>query len=158
MGLRRSLLVAELMLGGYLGLTHGGAVIADGRAVPGDGLARQVMGLVASDASRCRWGIGWPNLARTAAPDVAGRLEHAGYLRRAGGWGPWRPGRWVPVNADWAFAPVARVRAALDATRPLSVPGRGWSMRAVWSSAPLSVVRWRTRASPISAQATRCAG
>lgn len=81
------------------------------------------MGLVASDASRCRWGIGWPNLTRNAAPDVVGRLEHAGYLRRAGGWGPWRPGRWVPVNADWEFAPVARVRAALDATRPLSVPG-----------------------------------
>ena len=32
-------------------------------------------------------------LARTAANDVAGRLERSGYWARAGRWRPWRPGR-----------------------------------------------------------------
>jgi hypothetical protein len=36
---------------------------------------------------------------------------------------PWRPGRWVPVDPDWAFAPLLRVRAALDPARPWSGHG-----------------------------------
>ncbi len=32
----------------------------------------------------------------------------------------WRAGRWIPVDADWAFAPLLRARSALD-------PGRPWS-------------------------------
>jgi hypothetical protein len=59
-------------------------------------------------------------LSRTAGADVAGRLAWSGYLRRAGGRVPGRRGRWVPVDADWAFAPLLRARSALD-------PGRRWS-------------------------------
>jgi hypothetical protein len=56
-------------------------------------------------------------LGRTAPGDVASRLAHAGYLadppRRS-----WRAARWVPVDPDCAFAPVARLNAALDLSRP----------------------------------------
>jgi hypothetical protein len=56
-------------------------------------------------------------LARTAAGDVAARLAHAGYLvsapRRS-----WRAARWVPADPDCAFAPVARLNAALELSRP----------------------------------------
>jgi hypothetical protein len=56
-------------------------------------------------------------LARTAPGDVAARLADAGYLapppRRS-----WRAARWVPVDPDCAFAPVARLNAALDLSRP----------------------------------------
>jgi hypothetical protein len=51
---------------------------------------------------------------------VAVRLEEAGYLEHVRGRVPWSQGRWVPVNRDWAFAPVLRARAALDPTRPLT--------------------------------------
>jgi hypothetical protein len=51
---------------------------------------------------------------------VAVRLEEAGYLEHVRGRVPWGPGRWVPVNPDWAFAPVLRARATLDPTRPLT--------------------------------------
>src|SRR4029077_6158004 len=59
-------------------------------------------------------------LGHSAAQDVAVRLEEAGYLEHVRGRGPWRQGRWVPVNPDWAFAPVLRARSALDPTRPLT--------------------------------------
>ena len=62
-------------------------------------------------------------LARSAAGDVAGRLERSGYLTQAGGRIPWRPRRWVPVNPDWALAPLLRVRSALDPARPLPAHG-----------------------------------
>jgi hypothetical protein len=61
-------------------------------------------------------------MARTAAEDVARRLERSGYVIRTGrAW--WRPGRWVPVDPDWAFSPLVRARSALDAARPLPASG-----------------------------------
>jgi hypothetical protein len=60
-------------------------------------------------------------VARTAPADVAARLEQAGYLAHRKGRLPGRGGRWVPTNRDSAFAPVLRVRAALDAARPPTV-------------------------------------
>ena len=107
------------MLGGSICLRPDGVVLP-GRTWPGEELARHVRDLVAAEQephSVREWLL---FLARSAASDVAGRLEGSGYLTRAGGWIPWRPRRWVPVNADWAFAPLLRVRAALDPARPLS--------------------------------------
>jgi Golgi phosphoprotein 3 (GPP34) len=56
-------------------------------------------------------------LARTAPGEVAARLARAGYLapgpRRS-----WRAARWVPADPDCAFAPVARLDAALNLSRP----------------------------------------
>jgi hypothetical protein len=58
-----------------------------------------------------------------AERDVASRLERSGYLTRVAGRVPWRPQRLVPVDADWAFAPLVRIRSALDPARPLLTYG-----------------------------------
>jgi hypothetical protein len=88
------------------------------RSWPADDLARRVRDQIAGEYQPhplAEWLLFW---ARTAAAEIAGRLEQAGYLTRAGGWFPWRSGRWVPVDPDWAFAPLLRVRSALDPARP----------------------------------------
>ena len=115
-------LLAELMLGGSICLRPDGVVLP-GRTWPGDELARHVRDLVAAEQEPHPVREWLLFLARSAANDVARRLERSGYLTRAGGRIPWRPRRWVPVNADWAFAPLLRVRAALDPARPVSAHG-----------------------------------
>jgi hypothetical protein len=62
-------------------------------------------------------------VARTAERDVACRLERSGYLTWVAGRVPWRPQRLVPVDADWAFAPLVRIRSALDPGRSLPTHG-----------------------------------
>ncbi len=110
-------LLAELMLGASVGMRPDGALVAH-RTWPADPLGRQVRDQVAAEPEPHivrEWLL---FLARSAADEVAGRLGRAGYLTRAGRRVPWRPGRWVPVDPDWAFAPVLRVRSALDPARP----------------------------------------
>ena len=51
---------------------------------------------------------------------MALRLEEAGYLQHVRSRVPWRQDQWIPVNPDWAFAPMLRVRSALDPARPLT--------------------------------------
>src|ERR1035441_2239371 len=58
--------------------------------------------------------------ARGAAQDVAGRLDRAGSLTRVRSRVPGRRGRCVPVDSDWAFASLLRVRSALDPARPFA--------------------------------------
>ncbi len=60
-------------------------------------------------------------MARTAPADVAARLAASGYVAQDKGLLPWRAGRWRPTDRDSAFSPVFRVRAALDASRPLAI-------------------------------------
>jgi len=115
-------LLAELVLDGHAGVWHGGDVVAGNRAQPRDALARRVHGLVAGEREQHPVRDWLAYLGRTAAADVAARLEGSGYLRRASGWVPGRGGRPVPVNGDWAFAPLLRVRSAVDAARPVSAP------------------------------------
>ena len=110
-------LLAELMLGGSIGLRYDGAVLV-GRSWPGDDLARRVRDQIAAEPEPRPLSEWLAYLARTAAPDVAARLERAGYLTRVRGWVPWRPGRLVPADPDWAFGPLLRIRAALDRSRP----------------------------------------
>ncbi len=113
-------LLAELMLGASIGLRPDGAVLP-GRTWPEDELARRVRDLIAAESEPhpvWEWLL---FLARTAANDIARRLERPGYLTRAGG--RWHPGRWVPVDPDWAFSPLLRVRSALDPARPLTAHG-----------------------------------
>jgi len=115
-------LLAELMLAGSITWWHDGAM-APGRVLPADALARQVRDQIAAEREphpAREWLL---FVARTAAEDVAGRLERSGYLARAGGRWPLRPGRWVPVDPDWAFSPLLRVRSALDPARPWSAYG-----------------------------------
>jgi hypothetical protein len=110
-------LLAELMLGGSIGLRHDGVLLA-GRTWPADDLGRRVRDLIAIEPEPRPLGDWLAYLARTAAPEVAARLEQAGYLMRARGWLPWRPGRLVPADPDWAFGPLLRIRSALDRSRP----------------------------------------
>jgi Golgi phosphoprotein 3 (GPP34) len=113
-------LLAELMLLGKIRIRPEGFVVAD-RTPPGDELARSVLALVLSEHERHaaqRWLL---FLARTAAADVAGRLEQSGYLTRTAARRPWRAERWVPVDADCAFAPLVRVRSVLSASQPVAV-------------------------------------
>jgi Golgi phosphoprotein 3 (GPP34) len=112
-------LLAELMLLGNLGLRQGAVVAAERRA-PKEALAHHVLSTLANEREPHPLREWLLFLARRAAGDVAHRLERSGYLTRTGG--RWRGWRLAPVDADSAFAPLLRVRAALDATRPLSAP------------------------------------
>jgi hypothetical protein len=109
-------LLAELMLGGSIGLRYDGAMLA-GRSWPADDLARRVRDQIAAELVPRPLTEWLAYLARTAAPDVAARLERAGYLSRVRDWVPWRPGRPIPADPDWAFGPLLRVRSALDRSR-----------------------------------------
>ena len=100
-----------------LGLGLAGALLA-GRTWPGDDLGRRVRDQIAAEPEPRPLTDWLAYLARTAAPDVAARLEQAGYLTRVRSWVPWRPGRLTPADPDWAFGPLLRIRSALDRARP----------------------------------------
>jgi len=111
-------LLAELMLARGAGLRRDGTVAAGG-TWPADELAQQVFRLIeAEQPLAVRDWLGF--LAMTAPEDIARRLGQTGYLTQARHRLSWRPPRWVPVDPDWAFAPLLRVRAALDPSRPCS--------------------------------------
>ncbi len=113
-------LLAELVRLGKIRLVPGGLAVADA-APPGDALADSVLGLMLGEPEQHPAQTWLQYLARTAAADVARRLARADYLTwtRRG----WRGGRWVPVDAECAFAPLARVKSALDPSRTLNVHG-----------------------------------
>lgn len=114
-------LLAELALVGAIEVEQG-AVVVVGHAPAEDALTRSVRQSLADETERHPVRTWLQFLAHTSATEVAGRLEQAGYLVRAGRGGRRGP-RWVPVDADCAFAPLVRVRAAMDASRPVSVHG-----------------------------------
>jgi len=113
-------LLAELVLARLIGLRSDTAVViaydAPAVAVQGHVLLRQI----AAEPSPLPVTVWLGYLARTAARDVALRLEQAGYLTQMHSRVPGRPGRMVPVNPDWAFAPMLRVRSALDPAREIT--------------------------------------
>jgi hypothetical protein len=110
-------LLAELMLAGHIGLWREELVPAS-RAVPDDELTGHLLGLLAGEQEPRPVRDWLVFLGRTAAGDVAHRLAGAGYLIQAGG--RWRGRRWVPVDPDSAFAPILRVTATMDCSRPLT--------------------------------------
>lgn len=112
-------LLAELMLDGGITWWHDGTIVP-ARFLPADALAGQVREQIAAEQEPHQAHEWLQFLARTAAADVAARLGRSGYLTLGGGRVPWRPGRWVPADPDWAFAPMLRVRGAVD-------PDRSWS-------------------------------
>ncbi len=116
-------LLAELMLAGWIGLRRDSAVVI----IPGvsqDTVMRHALMKQIADEPGPQPVQAWLRfLARGAARDVALRLEQAGYLEHVRSWIPGRQGRWVPVNPDWAFAPMPRVRSALDPGRPVTPYG-----------------------------------
>jgi hypothetical protein len=60
-------------------------------------------------------------LGRTAAADVAGRLERSGYLARQPGRRPWRVPPPVPVDRNWSHCALLRAHAGLEAGRELTL-------------------------------------
>ncbi len=115
-------LLAELVLAGTLLVWPDGIAVAN-RRPPADELAGLVLGHLIGERElhpAREWLL---FLGRTATPQVAGRLEVAGYLAWTSARRPWRAGRRVPVNADCAFAPLARVQHALRSSRPALVQG-----------------------------------
>jgi Golgi phosphoprotein 3 (GPP34) len=114
-------LLAELALCGAVSVRHDDIAVPPARRPPADELLLRVHGRLEAEGEDHRAGEWLRYLARTAPAEVAERLEAAGYLMRAGRWAPWRGDRWVPIDRDSAFAPVLRVRAALDASRPLTL-------------------------------------
>jgi len=113
-------LLAELMLSGNAYLWPDRIAVTD-RSPPEEGLARSVLGLLVSEPEQHAPRDWLLFLARTAAEDVARRLEQSGYLIRISSRRPWRGERWVPVDSDCAFAPFLRVKSALDSSRPVTV-------------------------------------
>ena len=116
-------LLAELMLAGWIGLRRDSAVVII-PGVPQDTVMRHALMKQIAEEPGPQLVQAWLRfLARGAARDVALRLEQAGYLEHVRSWVPGRQGRWVPVNPDWAFAPMPRVRSALDPGRPVTPYG-----------------------------------
>jgi Golgi phosphoprotein 3 (GPP34) len=106
-------LLAELMLAGSISLRTGQVVVAS-HSSPSDELTRSVLTLVAGEPQQ-RPARDWLLfLARTAAADVAGRLEQAGYLTAVPSRRPFRSRQRVPADPDSAFAPLLRIKSALD--------------------------------------------
>ncbi len=110
-------LLGELMLPGAIRLSSGLVVLGDG-APPGEELGRSVVHQVAGEREDLPARDWLLFLARTAPRDIAGRLAQAGYLTPAPGRRFSRSPRWVPADPDCAFAPLVRVKAALNPRGP----------------------------------------
>jgi Golgi phosphoprotein 3 (GPP34) len=111
-------LLGELLLAGSIALAGGGITVTR-RVPPGDAVARSVLAQVAGEPGQPPVRDWLLFLGRNAPANVAGRLAGDGYLARAAG-RPWQRGRWVPVDADSAFAPLVRVKAALATSGPVA--------------------------------------
>jgi hypothetical protein len=104
-------LLAELILADAIAITAG--MVVAGPAPPGEALATGLLDQVTAEPQRHPVPDWLAFLARPAPQQVAGRLAQAGYLTPAPAWPPWRGQRWVPVDADCAFAPVTRIYSVL---------------------------------------------
>jgi hypothetical protein len=109
-------LLTELVLAGAV-TVEAGTVMPAGPGQADDALTAAVAGQIAGETPYRPVADWLAFLARTSPGDVGARLASAGYLtpaRRR----PWQAARFVPVDPDCAFAPVARLKAALHPDRP----------------------------------------
>lgn len=113
-------LLAELMLARLIGLRSDTAVMIAHDVPTAAGRRHVLLALIAAEPGPLPVQAWLGYLGQTAVRDVAARLEHAGYLTRVRSRIPGRGGRMVPVNPDWAFAPMTRVRPALDPARQVT--------------------------------------
>jgi hypothetical protein len=139
-------LLAELMLAGWIVLRQDSAVVITRDAPPGTVQQHPLIRQVADEPGPQPVRSWLRFLARSAARDVALRLEEAGYLEHIRGRVPWRPGQWVPVNPDWAFAPMLRVSSALDPARPLTAHSATLSGLAVACGLGFRLYQYQTQA------------
>ncbi len=87
---------------------------------PGESLTGQVLELIVAESAPRPVRDWLLFLGKTAAADVAGRLERAGYLSRTASRIPWRARRPVPLEGDWSQCALLRAHAALDGARTLT--------------------------------------
>ena len=149
-------LLAEVMLAGCIRLGPGTAVMVayDAPAAPAHGQA--LLRLIAVEPSPLPVSAWLGYLGQAAARDVAARLEHAGYLTRVRSRIPGRAVRMVPVNADWAFAPVTRVRSALDPARRVTAYTAALAGLASASGLGFRLDQYQARAGRSTADAVAC--
>jgi hypothetical protein len=114
-------LLCELILDDAITIAAG-TVVAPGPTAPGDQLAQEIAGRITGEGQVHPVRDWLTFLGRTGPREVAARLARSGYLVSPPGRLPWRT-RWVPTDPDCAFAPVTRVKAALDPARPVPVTG-----------------------------------
>jgi Golgi phosphoprotein 3 GPP34 len=113
-------LLGELILPGTIRVWRG-LIIPAGAQPPGDDLTHSVLRTMTAEREHLPVRDWMAFLAGTAAREVARRLEHAGYLTRVRGGLIARGERWIPVDADGAFAPLVRVKSALSTRGPVAV-------------------------------------
>jgi hypothetical protein len=108
-------LLTELMTGAHPAiLLWPDGAITIGPAIPLRAVrTHPLMKLIAAEPQALQVRDWLQFLSRTAAADVGGRLEQAGYVNRSRRRIPGLPARLVPADRDWAFAPVTRIGAAL---------------------------------------------
>lgn len=114
-------LLTELMLEDVIGLQRGGVLVAHRRR-SGDILGCKIQAQIGAERAPLTLRDWLQFFAEGAAKDVAGRLERAGYLERVRTRIPGRV-RSVPVDSSLAFAPMLRVRSALNPARPFDLHG-----------------------------------
>jgi hypothetical protein len=133
------------MLAGWIGLRHDSAVVIT-RDAPPDAVGQHPLLKQVAGEPRPQPARSWLRfLGRGATRDVALRLEAAGYLEHIRGRTPWSQGQWIPVNQDWAFAPVLRVRATLDPARPLTTHGATLTGLAIACGLGYRLAQYRTQ-------------
>lgn len=138
-------LLTELMLTGWIGLRHDSAIVIT-RDAPQSAAGHPLLKQIAEEPGPQPVPSWLRFLARSAARDVAVRLEEAGYLEHVRGRVPWSQGQWIPVNPDWAFAPMLRVRSALDPARPLTAHAVALTGLAVASGLGFRLDQYQTQA------------
>ena len=149
-------LLAELMLACWLGLRSDTAVVT-GEDVPPAAVTGHVLLKQITDEPSPLPVQAWLGfLSQTAVRDVALRLGQAGYLTRVRSRVPGRPGRMVPVNPDWAFAPMLRVGSALDPNREVTPYAAALAGLAVACGLGFRLDQYQAQAGRCTADAAAC--
>ena len=146
-------LLAELMLADLIGLRSDTAVIVADGAPPAAVRGHVLLALIAAEPGPLPVTAWLGYLGQTAVRDVAARLEQAGDLTRVRSRVPRRGARMVPVNPDWAFAPMTRVRPALDPARPVTAYAAALAGLAVASGLSFRLDQYGSRAGRSTADA-----
>jgi Golgi phosphoprotein 3 GPP34 len=139
-------LLAELMLAGWIGLRRDRTVVFAAGVTRYTVMRHALLRQIADEPGPQPVQAWLRFLAHSAARDVALRLEQAGYLEHVRSWVPGRPGRQVPVNSDWAFAPMLRVRSALDPARPVTAHAAALTGLAVAAGLGFRLDHYQTQA------------
>jgi hypothetical protein len=139
-------LLTELMLAGWIGLRQDSTVVFAAGVTQDTVMRHALLKQIAGEPEPQPVQAWLRFLARSAARDVAVRLEQAGYLQHVPSWVPGRQGRWVPVNPDWAFTPMLRARSALDPARPVTVHAAALTGLAVAAGLGFRLDQYQTHA------------